>query len=121
MPKAALKSCAYPGCQVLVAKGMCAQHAAQVQADPARVHPRDAAVHRLYDRRWKRIRMVHLAEHPWCEDCLKEGRYVPAVDVHHEKRHRGDAVTFYTSPLRSLCHACHSRRTVAEIHPREGG
>ena len=121
MPSAALKSCAYPGCQVLVAKGMCDAHTAQVNKDPARVRTRDAAVRRLYDRTWKKMRSVYLAGHPWCADCLREGKYVPAIDVHHVQRHMGDRATFNSSPLEALCHSCHSRRTMSEIHPREGG
>jgi 5-methylcytosine-specific restriction protein A len=112
VPHAALKPCSYPGCSELVRYGRCSKHkTAQPQ--------RDLQVHRLYDRKWKARRRAHLAEHPWCEDCLEQNLYTEATDVHHENRHRGDAETFLSSPLRSLCHSCHSRRTAAET--REGG
>ncbi len=109
MPEAALRPCTYPGCPRLVKAGRCELHAVK----------RDAEVHRLYDRRWQRIRRMHLAKNPWCAECLRGGLYVPAVDVHHVTPHRGSRQIFMTSELESLCHSCHSKTTVAES--REGG
>lgn len=117
MPTAALKPCKFPGCQALVASGRCAEHAGLVAKDPIRRQPwdRNKQTQRLYDRRWQRRRVRQLAEHPWCGDCLDDGVYSPATDVHHEVRHRGDAAVFWSSPLLSLCHECHSRRTASEV------
>jgi 5-methylcytosine-specific restriction protein A len=111
MPKKALKPCGYPGCPELVESGYCKRHA----------HARNGAFvrepnrQRLYDRRWQKIRERQFAQHPWCEMCLKDGRHIPATDVHHVIRHGGDINLFYTSPLMSLCHECHSRLTSAEV------
>jgi len=104
MPNAALRPCSYPGCARLVTAGRCELH--QVE--------RDMEIHRLYDRKWQRIRRLHLAGHPWCEACLRGGLYVPATDVHHLTPHRGNRQVFMTSELESLCHSCHSRETVFE-------
>jgi 5-methylcytosine-specific restriction protein A len=115
------RPCAYPGCPELVQRGYCEKHAAAARQRFAPRPQEDKATHRLYDRAWQRRRKAHLAAHPWCEDCLATGIYTPATDVHHEIRHRGDPVLFATSPLRSLCHECHSRRTAGEVRQGEGG
>jgi 5-methylcytosine-specific restriction protein A len=109
MPLSARRPCAYPGCPELVASGRCAKH------QQARAFVRERERQNLYDRRWQRIRKSYLTAFPWCADCLAQGRYTPATDVHHEVRHQGNRAIFLSSPLRSLCHACHSRRTAAEV------
>jgi len=109
MPSRSARPCSHPGCTTLVALGSrCPAHARDldVQRDPAR--------QRMYDRRWRKIRKAHLAQHPWCENGIRQGVYVPATDVHHLERHVGDAEKFYTSPLESLCHQCHSAWTAYE-------
>jgi hypothetical protein len=71
----------HPGCTTLVKVGSrCSVHAKDntQQRDPAR--------QRLYDRRWRMIRAEHLSIHPWCENGLRQGIYVPATDVHHERQ-----------------------------------
>ena len=108
MPNKPLKPCKYPGCPELVTSGYCDSHTS------TRVYERDPEKQRLYGRAWQKRRISHLAAHPWCDDCLEEGRYTEATDVHHEIPHRGDKKLFWSSPLRSLCHACHSRRTISE-------
>lgn len=72
----------------------------------------------LYDRKWQARRRIYLSEHPWCSDCLDAGLYTPATDVHHVERHEGDPIKFLSSPLLGLCHACHSKHTLAEVQGR---
>ena len=108
-----LRPCLHPGCPELVRSGRCVRHQTEEQARQGSM--RDPTVQRLYDRRWQARRKRQLARQPWCEDCLEIGLYISAIDVHHEVRHRGDPMVFLKSPLRSLCHACHSKRTVKEV------
>lgn len=108
MPSKPLRPCKYPGCAELVPSGYCAAH------ERPRVVERDPERQRLYDRAWQRRRRIHLANHPWCVECLVKGVYEAATDVHHVVPHRGDVKIFWSSPLQSLCHACHSRVTVSE-------
>lgn len=116
MPNRAAKPCAYPGCRELVqGVSRCAEHRRYQDEDEAR------QTHRLYDRRWQARRLHQLASHPWCEDCLGDGIYTQATDVHHVRRHFGDRATFMSSPLLSLCQRCHSRRTAAEMREGKGG
>lgn len=109
MPARMLKPCSYPGCSALTRDGRCELH----PKSPV-TYQRDPHVQRLYDRKWQRRRQQQLSQHPWCEDCLQDKIYTPAVDVHHEVRHRGDRLKFNTSPLRSLCKSHHTLRTNAE-------
>lgn len=108
MPNAALKPCSYPGCVELVKSGRCEAHQVGER------FYRDAGRQALYDRRWRRRRAIQLTDFPWCKDCLTNGVYTVATDVHHEQRHEGDVITFLVSPLVSLCHACHAKRTMQE-------
>lgn len=118
MPRAALVPCGYPGCAELVERGRCARHAIN---DVPTSEDRKAR-QRLYGRSaWQRARRAQLAGEPWCADCLRANIYTPATDVHHVHAHGGDPVAFATSPLESLCHACHTRRTDAEIRSRGRG
>ncbi len=105
MPRAALRPCSYPGCNELVEHGRCEKHQVietKYQRDPER--------QRLYDRKWQAVRKRQLAAQPWCEDCLEQGIYTAATDVHHVIPHRGDKEIFLSSPKRSLCGTCHKKR-----------
>jgi 5-methylcytosine-specific restriction protein A len=118
MPERTLKPCAYPGCTVLVKRGRCSDH------EVADTFVRDTERQRLYGRLWRQRRVSWLAEHPWCEDCREHDVYRAATDVHHVIRHEGDIEKFMTGPLQSLCHGCHSRKTVTEMQMsrnRRGG
>jgi 5-methylcytosine-specific restriction protein A len=114
-PMKAAHVCAMPGCPELVTQGAyCAKH----KQEQTNRFQRDPKIQRLYDRAWQRKRRIQLAQFPWCQDCEEQGLYVEATDVHHEIRHQGDRKKFIGSPLRSLCHACHSRRTALEVRGR---
>lgn len=114
MPKAAMKPCSYPGCSELVESGRCLAH-----SHFRDMEYRDAERQKLYNTfQWRQIRKKQLTAHPWCEKCLSAGIYTPATDVHHLKRHEGNVETFFSSPLQSLCHSCHSSETIQEVNER---
>jgi 5-methylcytosine-specific restriction protein A len=115
MPVSPLKPCSYPGCPILVPRGYCANHAERRAAELPRPDYHMPDHQHLYNRGWRVLRQRHLALHPWCEDCLGRGVYMPATDVHHVSRHLGNPLTFRTSPLLALCHACHSAHTANEV------
>ena len=117
MPNAPKKPCAYGGCPNLVDHGYCEQHKTSARA----VVDQHREWQYLYNAtRWKIRRRIQLAEHPWCEECLRANIYVAATDVDHVEPHRGDVVKFFTGELRSLCHPCHSRKTIEEVRGRGG-
>lgn len=59
----------------------------------------------LYDSpQWKRLRSLHLREHPVCVLCLEHGWDERAVVVDHIQPHRGDTRLFLDPHnLQSLC------------------
>ena len=60
---------------------------------------------------WQRLRATVLAERPLCAHCFERGQIVPATDVDHAD---GDPSNNLRSNLQSLCHACHSTKTMRE-------
>lgn len=88
-------------------------------SDPHQPPPqlgRLSAARRGYDRRWRRARRLHLAEHPLCVECQRAGRVTAAEHVDHVVPHRGDATRFWDpGNWQSLCAACHRRKTAAGL------
>jgi 5-methylcytosine-specific restriction protein A len=117
MPTSSLKPCSYPGCSELVKHGRCTRH--QQEARAIENAERDPKVKALYNStRWLGIRAGVLARSPWCEQCLKDGRYVQARHVDHIQPHHGNVSAFFSGPFQSLCIPCHSRKTLEEIRGR---
>ena len=59
----------------------------------------------LHSKSWRKLRLVYLADHPLCEQCLrKSGRIEAAVLVHHL-----DGNQLHNDPanLMALCNSCH--------------
>ncbi|MDT3768202.1 HNH endonuclease [Gleimia hominis] len=112
MPVKPARPCSHPGCPELTHKRYCETHA---KAEDARYrkYQRDPAINKRYDSRWRKIRAAYVAQHPLCEDCLKQGRYTPVQEVHHvlPLEHGG---THDFGNLRSLCKPCHSRQTALD-------
>jgi protein gp37/5-methylcytosine-specific restriction endonuclease McrA len=69
--------------------------------------PRPSPSRRGYGRDWQRVRAAKLAADPWCEDCGE-----PATEVDHVLALSAGG-THDADNLRSLCHACHTRKTNA--------
>ena len=100
--------CRHPGCPALVPCGQkyCEAHKA--------MHPeaQRSAAGRGYGRAWQKVRQRYLEDHPFCVECMKEGRYVKATDVDHIVPHRGDKKLFWDeSNWQALCHSHHSIKT----------
>jgi 5-methylcytosine-specific restriction protein A len=116
------RPCRHPGCPALVTGqgSRCPQHArAKSQAFDAQ---RGTPDERGYGQNWRRLRKMVLAENPLCADPFNvhEGRPVVATDVDHIRAKR-DGGTDDVTNLQSLCHACHSRKTAAEVGWAGGG
>ena len=106
MPSKAPRPCRRVGCPELVTnkEGLCALHLSEANAEyNAQRRPRH---HILYGSlRWKRMRVAHLTENPFCARC---GGF--ATLAHHKIEHKGDARLFYDAGnLESLCAMCHNR------------
>lgn len=69
-------------------------------------------------KRWKECREYMMKTHPLCQDCLKEGRIVPAEEVHHIRSPFAPGLTeeekyrraFEVANLVCLCKECHIKR-----------
>ena len=103
-----------PGCRGIVRSGRCSVCGPKRQADQHYDQQRGTAAQRGYDRRWQRLRLLHLRAHPLCAECLRSGLVTQANEVDHilPKRLGGDDSD---TNLQSLCKPCHSRKTMREI------
>lgn len=61
---------------------------------------------------WRKLRASVLADSPLCEHCNKRGLLVLATDVDHID---DDPSNNDRDNLASLCHSCHSRKTMADM------
>mgnify|MGYP003397967960 FL=1 len=113
-----LRKCKHPGCRMVTSEGWCPAHKPKV------IRKESDAWHYLYtDPRyhWAERRTDQLIREPFCRECAKRGLRVPATDADHIEPHRGDVVKFMTGLLQSLCHSCHSRKTMAELNQQIRG
>lgn len=62
-----------------------------------------------HSKEWTAVRNTYIAQHPLCEDCLSQGQYITATEVHHIKPLSEGGRLLDIHNLRSLCHACHMR------------
>ena len=119
MPYKPPKPCAHPGCPELVRDGRyCAKHKRQVNAD-YNSHRRDKTAQSFYDSpQWRRLRKMKLNAQPLCEECHRNGRFTPARHVDHIKEISHGGAPLDMANLQSLCHSCHSSKTLRERHTR---
>jgi 5-methylcytosine-specific restriction protein A len=115
VPDRAPRQCGYHGCPIM---RPCPAHVdpATAKAKDLETH-RDPNVRRLYaSKEWKYLRDQQLDSFPLCQSHGEAGKDVPAEEVDHIVRHRGDPNLFFDpANLQSLCHPCHSRKTALEL------
>lgn len=107
-----LRPCKYPGCAMLTQDGWCTEHR------PKQTPRRESADwHGWYNLPiWiNGLRPAQLLKEPFCRECARHGWRVRATDVDHVQDHKGDWSKFTdASNLESLCHSCHSRKTMRD-------
>ena len=102
MPSAPLRYC-LGGCGDRVPRGYCA----------ACTPKREPGVN--YGRRWGKVRLAYLAEHPFCVHCEQEGEMTLATELDHIEPHRGKASLFWdTRNFQGLCVKHHGVKTATE-------
>jgi 5-methylcytosine-specific restriction protein A len=77
---------------------------------------RNKELQKVYNcKRWKNLRLYKLSLNPCCEICLKENKYIPAVEVHHivkfslfEGNERIEKA-YNINNLMSVCEDCHQK------------
>ena len=72
-----------------------------------------------YGWQWRKLRARFLSVHALCEQCLSQGRYTAATEVHHIKP-LSDGGTNEEKNLMPLCKACHSRITLTTENFQRG-
>ena len=113
MPMKPKRPCSHPGCPNLTDGRFCEEHQ-RIENKHYEKYRRDPNTKSRYGRVWKRIRDRHIALHPLCVVCLKNGKITPTEEVHHIlPLSRGG--THASDNLMSLCKSCHS-----EITARDG-
>ena len=65
-------------------------------------------------KKWQKIRKQKILLSPFCERCLKEGKYNSTYIVHHKEyitdfNYFDDSVFFNLDNLESLCLDCHNK------------
>lgn len=108
-----LRRCKKPGCRMLTSDGYCPEH----KPKPKPEKKESAAWHYLYvDPRygWAKRRSDQLITEPFCRECAAHGIRTRATEVDHIVPHKGNVELFMRGDLQSLCHSCHSRKTMAE-------
>lgn len=75
----------------------------------------------IYDTQaWRRLSNKKRTVDPFCEDCLDNGKYVIANVVDHIVEVKDDiSLAYVWNNLRSLCHACHNKKTANESNNRK--
>lgn len=104
-----LRPCRFPGCGALTREGWCPRHKPKEKPRS----PESAAWRRWYSLKiWTEdLRPGQLWREPFCCKCGRR-----ATDVDHIRDHKGDWALFTArSNLQSLCHSCHSRKTMGEL------
>lgn len=114
MPYKPKRPCSFPDCPKLTDGRFCEEHQKQENKRYEK-YDRSPEMKKRYGRAWKRVRDRHIAQHPLCEVCKRNGNLTPAEEVHHIVP-LSQGGTHDDSNLMSLCKSCHS-----EITAKEGG
>lgn len=114
MPKKPKRPCKHPGCPRLTSGRYCELHA------KLHINDRASAFERGYNSRWQNVSKRFLANHPFCAECERNGKLIPATVVDHVNPHRGDEVLFWSeSNWQPLCKKCHDSKTRTMDQHRE--
>jgi 5-methylcytosine-specific restriction protein A len=114
MPFAAPRQCTWPGCAQLVAGGRCEQHRKQERREYDKDRQSDEFRGFYATPEWRSVRAQHLAEEPLCRECRRSGIRKGAEMVDHITPIRRGGEKFDPLNLQSLCHSCHSAKSIRE-------
>lgn len=117
MPKKAKRPCGFPGCPELADEYYCPKHKDQIRKKAGGNYNRQRTpdTYKRYGRQWKKIRSAFLSENPMCEKCKRNGKLVPAQEVHHILP-ISQGGTHERNNLMALCKSCHSEITAKDTH-----
>lgn len=114
MPRKPKIPCAYPGCPELVDGTYCEKHKKKRDSEYNK-YSRDEFSKFFYkSKEWIILRTEQLKLHPFCEECLKQGKVKRAKIVDHIIPIKQGGSKLDLANLQSLCWSCHSRKSVEE-------
>ena len=116
MPRKPMTPCRYPGCPNLVEAGerYCHEHKKIVDRNYNK-YERDKKSQLFYQsKEWKSLRKKKLEINPFCEECLRKGKFTKATMVDHIKPIKQGGSALDMNNLQSLCWSCHSKKSAEE-------
>lgn len=114
MPTRPKKPCAYPGCPNLTNEKYCEVHKKCAEAEYDRSLNNRSSDRFYTSPQWRKKRADFLIEHPFCEECRKQGRLTKAQMVDHIKPIKQGGALLEDYNLQALCNRCHSRKSIIE-------
>ena len=116
MPRKAPQVCNHPGCNEVTHARYCDKHTREMSQRYNR-YQRDRTAQTFYESsQWRNLRRMKLNDSPMCEECRRGGTLVKATMVDHIIPIRQGGEKLDLTNLQSLCHSCHSRKTMKENH-----
>ena len=114
MPHKPKKPCSYPGCPKLTDGQYCAEHK-KLMDKQYDMYVRSRPAYEFYhSHAWKKKRADFLIEHPFCEECRRQGRLTKATLVDHIIPIGMGGPTFDDENLQALCASCHGKKSIIE-------
>lgn len=100
--------CAYPNCPNYADPGSryCAEHK---KSNPTNRDTTSKFVSFYKTSWWKKHREAFLVSHPYCEECLKNGKHKLAYTVHHSQGFCDWSTFCDVSKWEAVCASCHSQ------------
>lgn len=114
-----MHECSHVGCTQLIPYNVryCDKHKRQKAHETIKAHKRNDPFWGFYQStQWRKTRNAYMDGHPWCEECLRNGRHKLATSVDHIKPlklcDKNEQLSF--DNLQSLCPSCHNYKTRQE-------
>ncbi len=114
MPRKPLKPCSFRGCPNLTEGRYCEYHQKIVNAQYDKTMRNRSAYEFYHSAEWRRLRNNFLIEHPFCEECQRQGRLTKATVVDHIVPIQQGGALLEESNLQALCASCHGSKSIKE-------
>lgn len=114
MPYKPKHPCSYPGCPALTDRQYCPVHKKLTDALYDKYQRYKPSREFYNSKEWKKKRADFLIEHPFCEECRREGRLTAATVVDHITPIRMGGAELDDNNLQALCASCHTKKSILE-------
>lgn len=114
MPHKPKKPCSYPGCPKLTDGQYCPEHKKLMEKQYDTYMRSRTSTAFYHSQAWKKKRQNFLIEHPFCEECRRQGRLTRATLVDHIQPIRMGGALLDDENLQALCASCHSKKSIIE-------